>query len=140
MPAPVEGPIVRYEYLWAREHDAGRRMSKDRPACLMLVAAAAGAAGSHRVYLAPITHAQPGPDVPALEIPLDEKRRLGLDDLPSWLVLSEVNVDIWPEGPTGAVGAPNGVYGRLSYPLFRRAAVLLAAAVKAGAVRRVPRP
>lgn len=140
LPAPVEGLVVRYEYLWARERDAGRVSSKDRPACVMVVSSTQAGTGSRRVYLAPITHSEPAPGAPALALPADEKRRLGLDDRPSWLILSEVNVDIWPEGLAGAHGAENGVYGRLSHPLYRRAAERLAAEVRAGTVRRIPRP
>ena len=34
----------------------------------------------------------------ALELPMGTKRRLGLDDLPSWIVLNEWNDFLWP-GP-----------------------------------------
>lgn len=135
-----EGLVVRYDYLWAREFDRGRNTSKDRPACVMFVGAAVPErAGQRRVFIAPITHAAPDADVAALELPPLEKRRLGLDDAPSWLLLCEVNTDVWPDGIVSASGAKGGVYGRLSYPLFRRAALRLAAEIRSGRVRTVPR-
>lgn len=140
IPAPEAGLVVRYDYLWVREFVGGRQSSKDRPACVMLAAEVADADGLFRVYLAPITHSPPAPDAPAIALPVDEKRRLGLDETPSWLLLSEVNVDIWPQGLTNARGARAGIYGRLSQPLFRRAVLLLAQEMKAGRLRRIPRP
>lgn len=97
LPTPQAGLIIRYSYLWAREHDGGREEGvKDRP-CAVLLATRTDA-GDLRVIVLPITHAVPQDPKSAVEIPLPTKRRLGLDDDQSWVVLSERNSFIWP-GP-----------------------------------------
>ena len=54
--------------------------------------------GDLRVIVLPITHAPPGDPGDAIEIPTATKRRLGLDDHRSWIVLTEGNAFAWP-GP-----------------------------------------
>jgi hypothetical protein len=51
--------------------------------------------GDTRVYVAPITHVRPD-DPHVVELPAAVRRRLGLDEAPSWIVTSEVNRFIWP--------------------------------------------
>jgi hypothetical protein len=46
----------------------------------------------------PITHAAPGADDAAVEIPAKTKERLNLDSERSWVIVSEVNRFVWP-GP-----------------------------------------
>lgn len=46
----------------------------------------------------PITHTQPADSNDGLEIPAPTKRRLGLDDRPSWVITTELNKFFWP-GP-----------------------------------------
>ncbi|RJF88921.1 hypothetical protein D3874_19670 [Oleomonas cavernae] len=108
--------VVRYDYLWHREQEGGRvEASKSRPACIVL----ADEAGQV-IYVA-ITHRPPAPDRAALELPADEKRRLGLDDQRSWVMLDEINIDQWAQGLEPVPGRPNEfAYGRISYPFLRR--------------------
>ncbi|MBF0372890.1 MAG: hypothetical protein HQL39_05665 [Alphaproteobacteria bacterium] len=47
------------------------------------------------VTVAPITHGQPRDASAAVEIPGPTKRRLGLDDERSWVVVTEVNQFVW---------------------------------------------
>ncbi|MDQ6435116.1 hypothetical protein RB623_13750 [Mesorhizobium sp. LHD-90] len=87
--------VIRYSYLWANEHDAGREEGrKDRP-CAIIVSVETDE-GTTSVVVLPISHSPPAGGVPAIEIPLDTKRRLGLDDERSWVVLSEANQFVWP--------------------------------------------
>jgi hypothetical protein len=88
--------VIRYAYLWANEHDAGREEgSKDRPAAILLTVSA----GKQTEVLAlPITHSPPSHPEEAFELPPATKARLGLDGERSWVVLSEVNRFAWP-GP-----------------------------------------
>ncbi len=88
--------VVRYAYLWADEHGAGREEgSKDRPAAILL----AVSAGSQTEVLAlPVTHTPPSNPEDAFELPPATKERLGLDGERSWVVLTEVNRFVWP-GP-----------------------------------------
>ncbi|MEM8986688.1 MAG: hypothetical protein AAGC95_08200 [Pseudomonadota bacterium] len=97
LPTPQPGLVIRYSYLWAREQARGQQEGvKDRPCAVLL--ATRDADGDLRVIVLPITHAPPTDPETAVEIPLATKRRLGLDDDPSWVVLSEGNAFAWP-GP-----------------------------------------
>jgi hypothetical protein len=46
----------------------------------------------------PVTHTPPDDPADAVEIPAALKSHLGLDDLPSWIVVTETNDFLWP-GP-----------------------------------------
>ncbi len=94
IPEPVPGLVIGYSYLWREQGRAGENAGrKDRPC--VIVAAAEDEEGDLRVYVAPVTHARPD-DPHAVELPLPVKRRLGLDDRPSWVVTGEMNHFIWP--------------------------------------------
>lgn len=97
LPTPRPGLVIRYSYLWAREQEQGREEGvKDRPCAVLL--ATRSDDGDLRVIVLPITHAPPSNPEHALEIPAATKRRLGLDDDRSWIVLTEGNAFAWP-GP-----------------------------------------
>lgn len=97
LPEPIPGLVIRYSYLWAREHDQGRHEGiKDRPCAVLL--ATRTVEGDLRVIVLPITHARPQDPESAIEIPALTKQRLGLDDDQSWIVLTEGNAFAWP-GP-----------------------------------------
>jgi hypothetical protein len=96
LPEPKPGLVIRYDYLWTREAAAGRDQGKERPACL--VAAMDPAVSPRFVVILPITHTTPGKDTVGIEIPAKVRQAIGLDDAPSWIILSEHNVDEWPNG------------------------------------------
>lgn len=96
LPEPRPGLVIRYDYLWTREAAAGRDQGKDRPACL--IAASDPSVSPRFVVILPITHTPPGKDMSGIEIPLKVRRAIGLDDAPSWVIVSEHNVDEWPNG------------------------------------------
>ena len=96
LPDPKPGLVVRYDYLWTHEAAAGRDQGKARPACL--VAATDPAIVPRYVVLLPITHTPPGGDTAGIEIPARVRQALGLDDVPSWAIVSEHNIDEWPNG------------------------------------------
>lgn len=117
---PEPGLVVLYDYLWGEEAAAGRLNGRKlRPACIVLVTT--DQAGGHLVRYAPITHLRPRAKDDALEVPADEKRRLGLDDQPSWVIVSELNREVWPAG-LGRIPGRNGefVFGRVSDNFLRR--------------------
>jgi hypothetical protein len=96
LPQPVPGLVLRYSYLWYREHLEGRQEGqKDRP-CAIVAALRTDAAGDTRILVLPITHTPPDHPSLAFEIPAKVKMRLGLDDARSWVVLSEWNEFVWP--------------------------------------------
>jgi len=80
-------------------------------------------AGEDMVTVLPITHTPPHHPSDALEIPLQTKRRLGLDDERSWVVLTEANRFYWP-GPdlrmTRAGEANSVLYGSLPGAFFEK--------------------
>ncbi|WP_260682825.1 hypothetical protein [Rhizobium laguerreae] len=103
IPEPRSGLVVRYDYLWSREALAGRDQGKDRPTCL--VAASDSLTNPRYVVLLPITHTPPSGETIGIEIPPKVKQAIGLDDEPSWVIVSEYNIDEWPNGGLSPVRA-----------------------------------
>ena len=84
---PKVGWVFRYSYLWHWQHLDGREEGdKDRPA-LVLAIVAMLEDGTPAVRVLPITHSPPSDPRDAIEIPPATKRRLGLDDERSWIVV-----------------------------------------------------
>lgn len=97
-PTPIAGLVIRYSYLWHREHEQGREEGlKDRP-CAIIAAIRMEEGNPPRVLVLPITHSQPENAELAMEIPWVTKQRLGLDTARSWIIISEWNEFNWP-GP-----------------------------------------
>jgi hypothetical protein len=98
LPQPVPGLVIRYSYLWLREHEEGAEEGiKDRP-CAIVAAVATGNDGKQIALVLPITHSPPVRKESALELPQPTKFRLGLDSERSWIVIDEWNEFVWP-GP-----------------------------------------
>ena len=94
---PQPGLVISYAYLWAREHGGGvEEGAKDRPCAI--VAARQVVAGREVVTVVPITHTRPAAAADAIEIPPALKAHLGLDESPSWVVVTETNDFLW-HGP-----------------------------------------
>ena len=137
LPIPEAGLVISYGYLWRSEYEQGRESgTKDRPCAIVLTARDQD--GDIVVTVVPVTHSPPLDANDAVEIPAPTRRRLGLDDAPSWIVVSEVNRFVWP-GPDLrpiARGAPDRFdYGVLPPALFRQIKERLAAR-RVGAVQR----
>lgn len=118
LPDPRPGLVIRYDYLWSREAAADRGQGKERPACL--VAATDPATSPRFVVILPITHTRPDKDTVGIEIPAKVREALGLDDAPSWVIVSEHNVDEWPNGGLAPLPGRPGVfsYGFIPPRLF----------------------
>lgn len=96
-PDPHPGLVIRYAYLWKREHDEGREEgSKDRLCAIVL--SVLHDEGEPEVVVLLITHSAPQRAEDAIEIPPATKQRLGLDSERSWIVITEANEFVWP-GP-----------------------------------------
>ena len=143
LPDPEPGLVVRYDYLWTHEAAAGRDQGKTRPACL--VAATDPSVRPRYVVLLPITHTPPSDDTVGdtvgIEIPARVRQALGLDDAPSWVIVSEHNIDEWPNGGLSPLpGRPDTFsYGFIPPGLFAQIKarfVELARARKGQSVRR----
>jgi hypothetical protein len=114
--------VIRYSYPWRREHLLGQEEGlKDRPCAVVMIVQDKD--GRDIVTVLPVTHSPPQTPGDAIEIPADTKRRLGLEDAPSWVVLIEANRFVWP-GPDlrpGVNGEPSSIaYGSLPERLFER--------------------
>ena len=120
LPDPELGLVVRYDYLWVSEATYGRDQGKTRPACL--VAATDPTVRPCYVVLLAITHARPAGDTVGIEIPARVRHALGLDDTPSWVIVSEHNVDEWPNGGLSPLpGRPDAFrHGLIPPGLFTR--------------------
>ncbi len=140
-PQPVPGLVLRYSYLWAAEHLRGQEEGvKDRPCAVVVVVT--NDQGNEVVTVLPITHTPPSDPALAVEIPHATKRRLGLDDERSWIVIAEANRFTWP-GPDLRMekngDASTVVYGILPEHLFERVRISFLTALKARRAGLVPR-
>lgn len=119
-PEPYAGLVIRYSYLWKREHQEGREEGmKDRPCAVVLVVTDED--GEQEVLVLPVTHTPPANPIDAVEIPTETKRRLGLDGDRSWIVITEANEFVWPGPdlrPVPGRDASTIVYGPLPPRLF----------------------
>jgi len=142
LPKPVPGLIMRYSYLWYSEYLEGREEGeKDRP-CAIVAALRVDDEGDTRVLVLPVTHRPPDHPALAVEVPAVTKKRLGLDDARSWVMLSEWNEFVWP-GPDlrrrpDATDA-SVAYGVLPPALFAAIREKFLAIANAGRARRVSR-
>jgi hypothetical protein len=110
--------VIRYDYLWSDERAAGREAGKDRPACL--VAASDAATSPRFVVILPITHARPSRGAVGIELPPRVRQAIGLDDEPCSVIVSEHNVDEWPNSGLLPLPGRPGVfdYGFIPPRLF----------------------
>lgn len=118
LPEPKPGLVIRYDYLWTREAAGGKQQSKDRPACL--VAASDSSVAPRFVVILPITHSVPAGDTVGIEIPQKVGQALGLDEARSWVIVSDHNVDEWPNAGLAPIPGKPGLfaYGFIPPGLF----------------------
>ena len=96
IPTPEVGLVISYSFLWSDEAEAGQvEGRKNRPCAIVLVVQQTEGAAPV-VAVVPITHSPHQNLEGAIEIPTSVRRHLGLDDLPSWIVVGEFNVFTWP--------------------------------------------
>lgn len=140
-PAPEVGHIVLFDYLWAREAAQGDHEGrKDRPCAVVLAVAKAPPDGAPWVVLAPITHSPPhGPD-DAVALPQGARAGTGLDDLPSWIVVTEANYVAWSDPRLRPSRDGRWLLGRLSRGLAMRVAEAIKARLRTRSLRLVTRP
>jgi hypothetical protein len=141
LPVPEPGLVISYSYLWSDEADDGREEgAKDRPCAIVL--AAGEVSGDTVVAVVPVTHSPPQRRNEAVEIPAIVKRRLGLDEARSWIVVSEINRFVWPGPdlrPVSTAEPARFEYGFLPPGLFRQVLERFEATVAARRLRTVRR-
>ncbi len=118
LPKPEPGLVFRYDFLWRHEADLGRQTAKERPACIAV--ATKPSPGKRIVVILPITHSKPNAETVGIEIPAGISRELLLDGERSWIIVSEANVDEWPNpGIAPVPGQRMGsIYGFLPPSFF----------------------
>jgi hypothetical protein len=141
LPRPAPGLVISYAYLWRHEHRRGREEgAKARPCAIVLATQTEG--DEVVVTVAPVTHRPPEDPALAVALPAKVKRRLGLDDAPSWIMADEVNRFIWPGPdlrPISRAAPGRFDYGFLPVDIFntlRRKIVALYDARRLGVTRR----
>jgi hypothetical protein len=119
LPRPMPGMVVRYAYLWRHERERRHESGvKDRPCAI--VTAVRKAANEVYVTVVPITHRQPDDPSLAVRLPARVRRHLGLDQVVSWIVVSEVNRFRWPGPDIRPIAAGQGrfSFGTLPVDIF----------------------
>jgi hypothetical protein len=131
---PVNGLVISYNYLWAREYDRREETGrKARPVCIQIIIARPDRGAV--VALFPITSQPPQPERTALTIPDTDARRLGLTS-PSWVIVDEWNLDNLATSPHIADAYPIGV---MSLAFMKRVRAAAADRIRARRYRSVPR-
>ena len=139
LPDPKPGLVVRYDYLWSHEAAKGRTQGKDRPACLMI--ATDPAVTPRFVVLLPITHSAPTGGTVGIEVPAAVRAHLGLDEQPCWVVISDHNIDEWPNPGLQPVPGDRDVfaYGFIPPRLFASIKAKFLELARTGRANRVKR-
>jgi hypothetical protein len=137
---PETGLVIRYHFLWTREHDRGEEHGrKSRPVCVVVPLSGTGA----DVVLFPLTTRAPGPGRLAVQVPETERRRLRLrGSEPTWLLLDEGNRDVLPGSvhiEPVANNPPVWSYGVFSHAFMRVVLRTLAEALRGRRMRVVRR-
>ena len=141
IPDPQPGLVIRFGYLWRDEQDKGREeASKDRPSAVVM--AFNESDGRKRVAVVPITHTKPHARSGAIPVPPATARRLGLDDVPQWIVTREINLFTWPGVDIRAVPGSHPAtiaYGQLPYTLTEQVLAAVREHVRQKAAKSVER-
>ncbi len=140
-PQPRNGLVIRYSFLWRDDAACGQEEGdKDRPCAVVLTTK--DRAGQIVVVVLPVTHTPPRDRALAVEIPADTKRRLGLDDDRSWIVVTDANRFIWPGPdlrPSRPGDAASVAYGMLPATVYEELVGKFIKAVEARLAAAVPR-
>lgn len=94
-----------------------------------------------QVVLVPITHAEPVNETVGVEIPLNVRKALQLDDRRCWAIVSEYNVDEWPNPGLAPASGRRGqfAYGLMPLSVFAIIRSELARLIRARRAKRVRR-
>lgn len=131
---PIAGTVLRFAYLWSHEIRQGiTAPSKERPVALVV----AHRPESGSCVVLPITHTEPCAPTVGIEIPDATRRRLGLDDERQWIILTDVNVFVWPGAdlrPVPHREPETAIYGRLGRAFYEDVLAQLQTLIRARCV------
>jgi len=157
IPDPRAGLVFRYRYLRIWQYRRGEQVGKERPCCILLPlkpgqlvtgnplhdetqrsVVSRDVAEEGDVLILLIQSDPPAADQIGLELTTDDKHYVGLmADAPSYVIVSEINIDKWPNGDMCLIpGRPAAFsYDRpLSGPVLSR---VMKAFLKVQAQRKV---
>ena len=125
IPKPAPGMVIHYSYLWNSEAAEGKQEGlKDRPCVVIGMLPPKQEGAKPDVLVAAITHSKPmnaSENARFIEIPVAEKKRLGMDDLPSYVCCSEVNRFEWPGSDLRLISHKNAyTYGLMDKAVFKQ--------------------
>ena len=127
--------MVEYPYLWRWQQQQGEESGrKPRPVC---VTVAAEHQGKTHLFLVPITSTEPDEGRAALEVPALEAKRGGLGADKSWVILDEINHDVFEDSHDYDAGKPR--LGRFSDPFTAKILRELESQRRAGRLHSVKR-
>ena len=95
MRKPVSGDVFTYPFLWKRQQIQGETEGrKPRPVCMAVTTV--NTEGNTLLFIVPITTLPPSDGRIAVEVPVIEAKRAGLDTgNPCWVMLDEYNSDVF---------------------------------------------
>lgn len=138
-PQPVEGLVIKYDYLWKNESLAGRiEGQKDRPTAIVMAAPPAEN-GKRRIIVAPITHSEPRNVGDAIEVPPKVRKHLGLDDERQWIVVTEVNRVDWEDPGIRPAKTDEWAFGEMPQALVKQVQEAIAEHARAKRLKVVMR-
>ena len=115
---PEVGLVIRHIYLWRDEQKQGYIEGRKARPCV-IIHTRLNEYGETEVYICPITHTQPENSDQSIEVPLATKQRLKLDNQPSWIITSEVNLFKWKGPDVRRTQAGEFAYGYLPHRLIQ---------------------
>lgn len=115
---PEVGLVIRHIYLWRDEHLQGHIDGRKARPCV-IIHTRQNEYDETVVYICPVTHTQPENSGQSIEIPLATKQRLKLDNQPSWIITSEVNLFKWKGPDVRRTQAGEFAYGYLPHRLIQ---------------------
>ena len=134
MPAPKPGDVIRFSYLWWREHEDGEESGRKYRPCVVVVAMQKIGDDLVRLSVAPVTRKRPASRV-AVELPSKVKAHLKLDRGASWVICDELNQLDWPSTDVANVPGGGFSYGQLPPTLLKRIQSALLEAGKSGGLK-----
>ena len=115
---PEVGLVIRHIYLWRDEEQQGHIEGRKARPCV-IIHTRLNEYGETEVYICPVTHTQPENSDQSIEFPLATKQRLKLDNQPSWIITSEVNLFEWKGPDVRRTQAGEFAYGYLPHRLIQ---------------------
>ena len=130
IPDARSGIVFRYRYLRIWEYERGDQVGKDRPCCILMplrsgqileappiqrerdpTAMDAHTVDEGEVLILPIQSDPPGQNQLGLELTIQDKRYVGLPShAPSYVLVSEANLDRWPNADMSLVPGRQGTF------------------------------